>query len=126
MLTKILLTLGVIIACIWFISIRRNNKPRFKIDTIKFSKDVLAHQKLLRQGAWTFMALMLVAAVIMIIVERQDKNALVTVHVINTQSGERISYQSRRDDVKQNSFITAEGRQVFIAGVERIEVEAIQ
>lgn len=122
MLTKLLVTIGVIIACIWLVSARRD-RPQPKIKAI-VSKEVQERQKLLRRGAWSFMALMVLAAVIMIAVELQDKNALVTVHVINTQSGERISYQARREDVEQNSFTTVSGRKIFTAGVERIEIEA--
>lgn len=122
MLTKILLTLGVIMVCIWLISNRRDN-PQTKVKTI-VSKEAQQRQKLLRRGAWTFMALMVIAAVIMISVELWNNNALVTVHVINTQSGERISYRARREDVQQNSFTTIDGRKVFTAGVERIEIEA--
>lgn len=122
MLTKLLVTIGVIIACIWLVSARRD-RPQPKIKAI-VSKEVQERQKLLRRGAWSFMALMVLAAVIMIAIELQDKNALVTVHVINTQSGERISYQARREDVEQNSFTTVSGRKIFTAGVERIEIEA--
>lgn len=122
MITKILVTLGVIVVCIWMISARRDN-PKVKVKMI-VSEETLERQKLLRRGAWAFMAIMVVAAVVMISVELWDKNALVTVHVINTQSGERISYQARREDVQQNSFTTVGGRKIFTAGVERIEIEA--
>ncbi len=124
MLTKLLVTIGVIIACIWLVSARRDKPgPRTKVIV---SKKAQERQKLLRRGAWSFMALMVLAAVIMIALELQDKNALVTVHVINTQSGERISYQARREDVSQNSFTTVEGRKIFTAGVERIEIEVVE
>jgi len=122
MLTKILVTIGVIMACIWVISNRRD-KPQTRIKTV-VSKEVQERQKLLRMGAWTFMGVMVIAALIMITVELWDRNTLVTVHVINTQTGDRISYQARREDVQQNSFTTVGGRQVFTAGVERIEIEA--
>ncbi len=121
MITKLLLTIGVIIACIWVVSARRDS-PQPKIKTI-ISKEAQERQKLLRRGAWSFMALMVLAAAIMIAVELRDKNALVTVHVINTQSGERISYQARREDVQSNNFTTVSGRKIFIAGIERIEIE---
>lgn len=122
MLTKILLTLTVIVVCVLVISARRKNP---KVTTsIAVNKEALARQKQLRQAAWIFMGVMVVAAGIMMTVELWDKNALVTVHVINTQSGERMSYQARREDVSQNSFTTVEGRRIFTAGVERIEIEA--
>ncbi len=122
MLTKILVTLGVIMACIWVISARRDH-TKVKIKTI-VSKENQERQKLLRRGAWSFMAIMVLAAIIMTVVDLWDKNALVTVHVINTQSGEKTSYQAHRADVQNNSFTTLEGRKIFTAGVERIEIEA--
>jgi hypothetical protein len=60
----------------------------------------------------------------MIYIEVSDSYTTVTVHVINTQTGTRTSYQARRDDIQANSFTTLEGRSVYVAGVERIEVEA--
>ena len=121
MLTKVLLTLTVIMICIWLISARRDN-PKVKARAI-VSTETLERQKQFRRAAWVFMGVMIIAAVIMMVVELWDKNALVTVHVINTQSGERISYQARREDVQGNSFTTVEGRKIFTAGVERIEIE---
>ena len=124
MLTKILLTLGVIIGCLWMLSARRE-KTEPKLKVIANPKDQ-QRQKLLRAGAWSFMGLMVLAAVVMMSVDLWDQNTLVTVHVINTQSGERMSYQARREDVQGNSFTTVGGRQIFTAGVERIEIETPQ
>lgn len=122
MLTKILLTLSVIIVCVLVISARRKGSRTTAGTAI--SHETLERQKQLRRAAWIFMGVMVVAAATMMTVELWDKNALVTVHVINTQSGERTSYQARREDVSQNSFTTVEGRRIFTAGVERIEIEA--
>ena len=122
MITKILLTLGVIIGCLWMLSARRE-KTETKLKVIANPKDQ-QRQKLLRTGAWTFMALMVLAAVVMMTVDLWDQNTVVTVHVINTQSGERTSYQARREDVQGDSFTTVEGRKIFSAGIERIEIEA--
>jgi len=49
---------------------------------------------------------------------------MLTVHVINTQTGARSSYQARREDVQASSFTTVDGRKVYVAGIERIEVES--
>ena len=124
MLTKILLTLGVIIGCLWMLSARRE-KTEPKLKVIANPQDQ-QRQKLLRVGAWSFMGLMVLAAVVMMSVDLWDQNTLVTVHVINTQSGERMSYQARREDVQGNSFTTVGGRKIFTAGVERIEIETPQ
>jgi len=124
MITKILLTIAVIIGCLWMLSARRE-KARPVLKVIANPQDQ-QRQKMLRTGAWAFMALMIVAAVVMITVEQWDQNTVVTVHVVNTQSGARISYQARREDVQSDSFTTLDGRKVFSAGIERIEIEAPQ
>ncbi len=122
MLTKILVTILVIIGCMWMLAARREN-PNPRLKTVPNPKNQ-QKQKLFRQAAWSFMLLMVVAAGIMIAFELQDKNTIVTVHVINTQSGQRISYQARREDIQSNNFTTVGGRKIFTAGIERIEVEA--
>ncbi len=124
MLTKILVTALVIIGCMWVLSARRENaNPRLK--TVPNPKNQ-QKQKLLRQAAWSFMLLMVIAAGVMISLELQDKNTVVTVHVINTQSGQSNSYQAHREDIQSNNFTTVGGRKIFIAGIERIEIEALE
>ncbi|MCP4490746.1 MAG: hypothetical protein GY820_26055 [Gammaproteobacteria bacterium] len=122
MLTKILVTILVIIGCMWTLAARRNNTSR-RLRTVPNPKNQ-QKQKLLRQAAWSFMLLMVIAAGVMVALELQDNNTIVTVHVINTQSGQSVSYQARREDIQSNSFITVGGRKIFTAGIERIEIEA--
>jgi len=121
MLTKILLTLAVIIGCFFALSARRASPAvaRQRPDPKSLQK-----QKVLRRAAWSFMLVMLVSAGIMISLDILQSSAVVTVHVVNTRTGERISYRARREDIQKSSFTTVEGRQVFTAGVERIEIEA--
>ncbi|MCP4187417.1 MAG: hypothetical protein GY763_07425 [Gammaproteobacteria bacterium] len=122
MLTKILVTVLVIIGCMWMLSARRENtNPQLKIVPNPKNQQ---KQKLFRQAAWSFMLLMVIAAGVMISLELQDKNTVVTVHVINTQSGQSISYKARREDIQSNNFTTVEGRKIFVAGVERVEIGA--
>lgn len=122
MLTKIILTLLVIVGCFWFASSKReqNRQPLLVVA----SKQDLQRKAMLRRGAYTFMVVMVLAALTMIYVEVSDRYTTVTVHVINTQTGARSSYQARREDIQTSNFTTVEGRQVYVAGIERIEVEA--
>ena len=122
MLTKIILTLLVIVGCFWFASSKReqNRQPLLVVA----SKQDLQRKAMLRRGAYTFMVVMVLAALTMIYVEISDRQTTVTVHVINTQTGARSSYQARREDIQTSNFTTVEGRQVYVAGIERIEVEA--
>ena len=70
------------------------------------------------------MAFMVVAAATMIYLELDSRGAVVTVHVVNTQSGEKKSYRARRDEIHSDGFTTLDGVEVFTAGIERIEIEA--
>jgi hypothetical protein len=122
MLTKIIFTLAVVVGGLWFASSQRGGEKQ-RVLVIAPPQEQKKRQ-LLRQGAYVFMGVMLFAASVMIYLELADNYETVTVHVVNTQSGERISYQARREDVQGNSFTTLNGRKVYVAGIERIEVES--
>lgn len=120
MISKILFTLAVIIACMWLLSNRRGAGAQLR-EVINPAQ--IKRKKRLLQAAFVFMAIMVVAAAVIVY---QDSNSLpvtVTVHVINTQSGEKTSYRAIRDDIQGDSFTTLDGRRIYVAGVERLEVE---
>lgn len=119
MISKILITIGVIVACMMMLSARA--KPNLK--TIP-NPAVERNRKLMRNSAFAFMAVMAIAAAVMIYLEVDKRNAIVTVHVINTQSGDTRSYRVMRNDIHSDGFTTTDGLEVFVAGIERIEVES--
>ena len=121
MLTKILLTLSVIAGCLWYMSSKRgqNLQPSLVVG----SKKDQQRRAILLRAAYMFMFVMVIAASAMIYIELSDSYKIVTVHVINTQTGVKSSYQARREDVAAHSFTTINGRKVYVAGIERIEVE---
>ena len=122
MLTKLLVTLLVIVGCLWFASSKRGqNSPPLLVVA---SKKDQQRKAMLRRGTYMFMFIMLLAASVMIYIELSDSYTTVTVHVINAQTGTKSSYQARREDIQASSFTTVEGRKVYVAGIERIEVEA--
>ena len=119
MISKILITLGVIVACMMMLSAR--SKPGLK--TIP-NPAVERNKKLMRNSAYAFMVVMAIAASAMIYLEVDRRNAVVTVHVINTQSGSSKSYRVMKNDIHSDGFTTMDGVQVFVAGIERIEIES--
>jgi archaellum biogenesis protein FlaJ (TadC family) len=118
MITKILLTLGVIVACMMVLSARA--KPQLKRVPNPATQ---RNRKLMRNSALAFMVVMALAAGIMIYLEVDKRSAVVTVHVINSQSGASISYRVQKNDIHSDGFTTTDGVQVFVAGIERIEIE---
>ena len=119
MIAKILVTLAVIAACIWMLSARA--KPQLREIPNPAEQ---RRRKQLRNAAIAFMTFMVLAAATMIYLELDARGAVVTVHVVNTQSGETRSYRARRDEIHSDGFTTLDGVEVFTAGIERIEIEA--
>lgn len=118
MISKILITLGVIIACMFMISARAKPELR-KVSNPADER----RKKQLRNGAIAFMIVMVIAAGTMIYLEVDTRRSVVTVHVINTQSGEKKSYRAMKNEINSDGFTTLDGVQVFVAGIERIEIE---
>lgn len=77
----------------------------------------------MRNAAIGFMVVMVLAAGTMIYLEVDQRNSIVTVHVINTQSGSSKSYRVKKNEIHSDGFTTMDGVQVFVAGIERIEIE---
>ena len=118
MISKILITLAVIMICMWMLSSRV--KPELREVP---NPTTVRRKKHLRNGAIAFMLVMAIAAGIMIYLEVDKCSAVVTVHVINTQSGAQKSYRVMKNDIHNDGFTTLDGLQVFVAGIERIEIE---
>ena len=122
MLTKIIVTLAVIVGCLWFASSKRNQE--LQPVQRKIDKKERERKLLLARSAFAFMLLMVLAAGVIVFYELQDDYETVTVHVINSETNTRTSYQAQRHDVTQDSFTTLEGRQVFVADIERVEMQS--
>jgi len=104
--------------CMWMLSSRA--KPELREIP---NPAVERKKKQMRNGAIAFMIIMAIAAGVMIYLEVDKRSAIVTVHVINTQSGAQKSYRVMKNDIHSDGFTTLDGLQVFVAGIERIEIE---
>jgi hypothetical protein len=122
MLTKIIVTLAVIVGCLWFASSKRNHE--LQLVQRKPGKKEIERKLLLTRSAFAFMFLMVLAAGVIVFFELQNDYETVTVHVINSETNTRTSYEAQRQDVTEEGFTTLEGRKVFVADVERVEVES--
>lgn len=121
MLTKIMVTLIVIVGCLWFAASKRNQSVKVKPD-----KKEIERKLLLTRSAFVFMFLMVIATAVIVFIDLQDDYEMVTVYVINSETNARTRYKAQRQNVNKGSFITVEGTAVFVADVERIEVESPQ
>ena len=118
MISKILITLAVIMICMWMLS------SRAKPDLREIPNPAAErNKKFMRNAAIAFMVVMAIAAAVMIYLEVDERSAIVTVRVINTQSGVQKSYRVMKSDIHSDGFTTLDGVEVFVAGIERIEIE---
>jgi hypothetical protein len=118
MIGKILITLAVIAGCMMMLSARARPKLRTVVNPA-----TVRNRKLMRNAAIGFMVVMVLAAGTMIYLEVDQRNSIVTVHVINTQSGSTKSYRVKKNEIHSDGFTTMDGVQVFVASIERIEIE---
>jgi hypothetical protein len=123
MITKLLLTIGVILVA-WLVL--RNRQKRMSAPPPAPRLQVAARDGV---NPWKWAGYLLVVVMILgsglfLYAEWQDRYRVVTVGVVNTQTGERIEYQARRMDVEDRRFVTLDGREVSVADTERIELQS--
>ena len=120
MLTKLLLTIGVIILVVVALRTRHNAAPgpgpRNKPITVATSSPA-------RITAWTLIGIIVATSLAIAVYQRAvTDQETVTVRVINTNTGQTDEYQAYRNTADERSFQTTDGRQVTLADVERMEI----
>lgn len=126
MITKILFTISIIVGVIFFLRLRNasdDNSSRSNPAQKRQAAAPSEGEKMFRQGAWLFLILMGLSALVMVVYELGEQYDTATVHVVNIQTGKTSSYQAEMKDIKSSQFTTLEGRTIYIADVERMEVE---
>ena len=122
MISKILLTLSVIVLA-WLVV--RNRQRRMALMTAQppAAKPAAQASGSWRVGVYLFVAAMILVSGVLIYQRWQDGDQVVTVRVVDTQSGRSVTYRARRSEVEERHFVTLDGREVSVAETERIEVE---
>ncbi|MES9992952.1 MAG: hypothetical protein ABW098_13420 [Candidatus Thiodiazotropha sp.] len=124
MITKLILTLTVI-AIAWLVV--RNRQQRMQAITHQGQPSEApkpAHNPLLKWGAYLLLVMLLLGSGLFLYTQWQDLARVVTVTVIDTQTGRSVSYQARRGDIEERHFVTLDGREVNVANSERMELES--
>ena len=120
MLTKLLLTVGVIVLLVVaFRSRGRNARPGGRSTAATKTPEPASPTRI---TAWILIAVILVVSIGMGIAQRWSKPETVTVRVINTNTGEGRDYQVAPDQAGTRRFETPDGRIIIIADVERVEL----
>ena len=124
MIAKILLTLTVI-GIAWLVIAQRQRRR-----VVMASRPPALVVKDRRGGFWQWtgyllMIMMILGSGFFLFQVWQDRYRVVSVRVINTQSGKTTEYQARRGEVDARRFVTLDGREVSVANNERIELQAV-
>jgi hypothetical protein len=124
MFMKLLLTLAVIGVAWWVLHNRqrRNRLPAVEQPPSLQPPPAKGTDRWPRVAAYALIVGMLLASGVMLYLQWRDEYRIVTVRVINTQTGQILTYEARRGDVAQHQFQTLDGRTVYVAEIERIEI----
>ena len=117
MLTKILLILGVIVMVV--LAVRNRGTGSTPERT---SNGQQAASSPARITAWVLIGVIIAITLGYSALQWRDSTEVVTVKVVNSNTGKSVSYQVSRDQVGDRRFRTVDGRTIVLAEVERIEV----
>lgn len=115
MITKILLTIAVIVIVMF---IFRGKSSRNSSVIMTQDND----NRALKIAAVVTVGVMIAGAALWALTSWRDATEIVTVRVINSQTGNTLVYQAHRNDIDERSFRTVTGIRVMLAETERLEV----
>ncbi|OOY40111.1 hypothetical protein BOV90_05910 [Solemya velum gill symbiont] len=115
MITKILLTIAVIIVVMLMF---RRKAPRSGPQTIETNDN----KRALKIAAVVALGVMIAGAALWMLTSWRDATEIVEVRVVNSQTGDSVLYQAHRNDIDDRSFRTVKGVRVVLAETERLEV----
>lgn len=121
MFGKILLTLAVLLGA-WMVIRARMARGRNPAPAPAPGSPLLPPAAV-RMVAYGLVAVMVAGSLMWLYLDWESGRGLVTVRVINANSGEETIYQAHREDVAGRHFTTVDGRRVTLAEVERMILE---
>lgn len=131
MLTKILLTLAVIIGAALYLRARNESeeaadsathRPKGEPGKRQLATESAAEIRSRNRLTAAILAALLAIGGIFFYFKWVEDNRLVTVRVVNSSTGEATSYQALANKLHGRTFITEDGRKITLADIERMEV----
>ena len=126
MISKLLLTAAVIAGLVLYLRYtgpRSDDSEQASGVTPRRSTDPGPGQSL-RIVVIILVVFMILGSAMYLYFQWQDRYRVVSVRVVDTQSGQSVSYEARRGDIGERSFVTLDGLRVIPAETERIEMTA--
>jgi len=122
MFGKILLTAIVILGT--YLVIRARMQRSHESAPIPKSREPLLPQGVLKAVAYGLVATSGAGSLLWLYLSYEAGQEVVTVRIINANTGEVATYQARRAEVKGRHFTTLDGHPITIADVDRLELGA--
>lgn len=127
MISKLLFTLGVI-GIAWLVIRNRSRSDQVSSaeqTTRLTAPSIQQTSRTPRLAAYGLIVFMILASGVVLYLQWRDEYRIVSIQVINTQTGQSVIYEARRGDVDDRQFQTLDGRIVNVADIERIEMSGV-
>ncbi len=131
MLTKILITLLIIVGAVIFIRHKKSlnqqqlNSVTPKVITIDAEPTNII-QSNIKLIAFAVLSLTLLTGTVMIFLNWQDDHRLYEIKVVNPQSGNTDTFEAYKKDLQGRSFTTITGQRVKVSEWERLEFQELE
>ena len=122
MFGKLLLTLAVILGAYLVIRTRIQRGRAVAAASPPPAREPLIPAAVLRAVAYGLVVAMVAGSLLWLYLDWEAGASVVTVQVINANTGDVTVYQARREQVEGRRFTTLDGRIVTLADVERMEL----
>ncbi len=127
MLTKILITLLIIVGAVIFLRHKKSlNPPTPKIITVIETKPANIIQSNIKLIAFSVLSLTLLMGTAMLFLNWQDDHRLYEIKVVNPQSGNIHTFEAYKKDLQGRSFTTVTGQRIKVSEWERLEFQELE
>jgi hypothetical protein len=124
MIGKILLTAAVILGAYLVIRARIQRSREAVAEPTEPPREPLVPAGALKAVAFGLVAVMVAGSLLWLYLDYEAGREVVTVRIINANTGEATTYSARRADVKGRRFTTLDGRPITLSDVDRMELGA--
>ena len=127
MITKLLFTIGVILAVYAFVRFRRDREREIRAAQPRPIGPVVEPSPKRSRIGWLATAavvLMILAGGLLIYQQWRGSIEIIQVRVIDAGTGRAATYKAYRGEIEDRSFRTTDGRRIVLAETERMETAA--
>jgi hypothetical protein len=122
MILKLLLTAAVIFGA--YLVIRARIRSSREAAGLVAPRPPLIPPELIRPLAYGLLAVMLIGSLAYLVRDWDRDREIIPIQVVNANTGEVTRYEARRGSVDGGRFVTSDGREIRIADIERLIIEA--